>query len=74
MANIEFDTGEYYRSHGKEPRGTGSWAFFFDGDRDPMKAWFTPGNTTYNQAKKMAKAEAIRRFGADAEGIIRVGS
>lgn len=56
---IRIETMEYRKSHGREPRGTGSWAFAFGGpDAEP---WFTPGATTYTAAKKMAAAEARKR-------------
>lgn len=55
---IEFNTSEYTMNHGAMPRGRGSWAFEFPGDKTP---WFTPGSTTFGEAKKLARAEATRR-------------
>lgn len=46
-----FDTGPYRRSHMKEPRGRGSWAFQLR-DGEP---WFAPVGT-YREAKLAAKA------------------
>lgn len=59
---VQFTTGAYVRSHMKEPKGRGSWAFEFEGCKD---AWFTPGSLTLGEAKKAAVAEASRRAGPD---------
>ena len=56
--NIDFETIEYERAHGKLPRGRGSWAFC---PRQNYNApnyldhvmWF---NGTYTEAKKRARA------------------
>lgn len=50
---IEFNTTEYQFSHGKTPSGRGSWAFEIKG-----KIVFAPGETTYTDAKKFARAKA----------------
>lgn len=57
---IEFNTTQYEFSHGKQPRGRGSWAFEFE---DSPDAWFAPGSLTIGEAKKAARAEAVRRAG-----------
>lgn len=57
---VEFDTREYQFSHGRSPRGRGSWAFFFD-RKCQGDAFWTQGSTTYAEAKKQARAEANRR-------------
>jgi hypothetical protein len=54
---ISFDTSEYRRSHGREPRGHGSWAF--DLGRGPE---FIPGSCTYGEAKKRIREIAAARF------------
>ncbi len=59
-------TTEYENAHGKKPRGTGHWAFFFDNDTQP---WWVP-DATYAAAKKAALREA-RRIGA---ARVKVGS
>jgi len=66
---VEVKTSEYEFSHGKKPKGTGSWAFFIDGDiGDVLRAhWF---NGKYSEARKQAVAKA-RELGI---GIITVGS
>lgn len=56
----EFDTGLYFFSHQKQPRGRGSWAFEFEDSREP---WFAPSSLTITEAKKAAVAEAKRRAG-----------
>ena len=53
-------TTQYVASHGKEPRGRGSWAFQMGGRRDAEIYW-TPGSTTYVLAKSLAKIEARKR-------------
>jgi hypothetical protein len=61
---VEFNTTEYQFSHGKQPRGRGSWAFFFGPPSDPENfnnVFWTPGNTTYSEAKRMAREEARQR-------------
>lgn len=55
---VEFELREFLCSHMREPRGRGSWAFRFPGSEE---AWFTP-SMTFSEAKKAAKAEALRRF------------
>lgn len=54
---VHFDTSEYELSHGKTPRGYGSWAFEFSVDRC---VWWAPTGT-FTAAKKAARAEAKRR-------------
>jgi hypothetical protein len=39
MTRQTFDTTEFQFAHGKQPRGTGMWAFFVDGKPEPV---FTP--------------------------------
>lgn len=58
---IEIRTTEYRKSHGREPRGTGMWAFAFGGPN--AAPCFTPGNTSYTDAKRWARGEA-KRLGA----------
>ena len=61
---VRFDNRDFERSHMRQPRGRGSWAFGFGCVPDDVRdAWFTPGCTTFTQAKKLARQEAERRFG-----------
>ena len=57
---IRIDTERFVNTHGREPRGFGGWAFFFDGKRNIEDAFFTPPST-YTQAKALALKEAKRR-------------
>lgn len=59
---VEFTTREFVFSHGREPRGTGSWGFEFEDSQD---VWFAPNHMTFTQAKRAAVAEANRRAGPD---------
>ena len=55
---IEVTDYSYRASHGKAPRGRGSWAFSFNGNEDIDSLFWTPGHTTYAEAKKLARAAA----------------
>ena len=61
---FEFDTSAYERTHGKAPKGYGSWAFDWQGSRrDPKPIWApTSGNA---DAKRWVK-EHIRLRAATA--------
>lgn len=48
-----FDTEPYYRSHRKEPRGRGSWAF----KATAKQVLWAPSHLTYAQAKKWAQEQ-----------------
>lgn len=65
---VRFDTSDYRRSHGKQPKGWGVWAFTFstDGGADG-EFWFTPHAMSYANAKVAAAAEAKRQ--AEAAGF-----
>lgn len=51
-----FSTSEYQFSHGRSPRGRGSWAFEFPGTDLPT--FWTPGGTTYTEAKALVHKHA----------------
>ena len=57
--SLTFDTTEYRFSHGKEPRGRGSWAFapYRDLPADHPLLFFTP-SMTYAEAKRYAREKA----------------
>lgn len=59
---IYTDTREYFRSHFKEPKGRGYWAFRIKGETK----WF---NGLYGEAKKQAHA-AAREIGASAVTVL----
>ena len=52
-------TREYRLSHGKEPRGRGHWAFFFDHHDEIDSAMWYQG--TYRQALTMARRYAVTK-------------
>jgi len=61
---IEFNTYTFQASHGKAPRGRGSWAFSLDrAGRDHLI--FSP-SMTYGEAKRWAREE-YKRLAAGAE-------
>jgi len=61
---IEFSTRQFVRSHMREPRGRGSWAF----DMGIGEIAFSP-SMTYAEAKRWAKEELQRRLGERAAAI-----
>jgi hypothetical protein len=52
---VEVNTNEYEFSHGRKPRGFGSWAFEVKGD-----VYWCKSSQTYTDAKREAMAEARR--------------
>jgi hypothetical protein len=64
MTRPTFSTSEFQFSHGKQPRGEGYWAFFFDRDSEPQ---FWSGS--YAEAKRQATAYAK----ANGKSFVRVG-
>lgn len=74
--SIEFHTTDYVASHGHEPRGRGSWAFFMNRKMDVMNkttSFWTPGGTTYTEAKKLARAWVREKCGPQSSGTLYVG-
>lgn len=61
---MRVETGEYEASHGKAPRGRGSWAFTFGVNGGVESDIWYAAIGAYSGALKIAKAEARRR-GAD---------
>lgn len=55
---VTVDTGPFVRSHGREPRGTGQWAFYFGDNTEPE---FAPASQSYTAARRWAGREARRR-------------
>jgi hypothetical protein len=64
LSRVEISTSAYQFAHGKEPRGRGSWAFFFSNASE--EPWWAPGSLLYSEACQKARAEAQRR------GVTRV--
>ena len=56
---IEVSTTEYQFSHGKLPRGRGSWAFQIGRDAESI-FWSTP-NRSYGEAVRDARKLAVAR-------------
>lgn len=56
---VRFSHSDYLSSHGRPPRGEGSWVFQFN--RGGTEPWWAPGVLTLTEAKKLARAEAVRR-------------
>jgi hypothetical protein len=54
---------EYFMSHGKTPKGRGSWAFYFDSQEAVWWAKDERGwmSMNYSEAVKLAKTEARKR-------------
>jgi hypothetical protein len=60
MQTPEFTDAAFRRSHGRAPRGRGSWAFqvsttarAFDADC-VGEVWFAPGSVTFAEARRAA--------------------
>lgn len=66
---VEFNTSDFQFSHGRAPRGFGSWAFFFERNA-PVEQAFWVHQATFAAARKAAAQEARRR-GCD---VVFVGS
>jgi len=65
---FEFSTREFELSHGRSPKGRGSWAFEYDG-QEPV---FTPGGMTYLEAKAWVKTRIRSEAPADFVGVVVV--
>lgn len=68
MSAIDVSTREYEFSHGKQPRGYGMWAFFFEGIDVPAEPFWHTGK--YAEAKRFAVAYARTK----GYSIVKVGS
>jgi hypothetical protein len=63
---VEFDTAPFERSHGRSPRGRGSWAFGLTPNPDvcnSTECFFSPGGMTLAEARKWAR-EVVADIGA----------
>jgi hypothetical protein len=55
MAKVQFNNDEFRRSHGKEPKGRGSWAFGNRPGADPCsddQCVFSPGGMSLAEARR----------------------
>lgn len=66
---IEFSTWEYLKAHGKQPKGRGSWIFFFEG----YEFW---GYGTLTEAKKQCiqYIKSVAPADYDKPVIVTIGS
>lgn len=62
ISTVVVSTSKYAFSHGKQPRGTGDWAFLFDGNQSPVWMLSLP----YAEAKAAAVARAKQ------DGVTRI--
>lgn len=68
---FEFDTSAYERTHGKAPKGYGSWAFDWQGSRrDPKPIWAPISG--YADAKRWVKEHICEMAPADYAGHIHI--
>ncbi len=67
---ITFNDGPFITSHGRSPKGRGSWAFADCPDPDMNEVIFTP-SMTYTEAKTWMRKHLKREYGIDArmEGV-----
>lgn len=60
MPKIIFETDAYVRSHDKQPRGRGSWAFgYADASGTEELTVFSPGSMTLTEAKRWFRAQPL---------------
>lgn len=62
----EVSTSQYEFAHGRQPRGTGTWAFFFDRN---TQAFWVP-NASYSEARR----QAVQAARAGGYSRVEVGS
>lgn len=61
---VEFDDTEYLFTHGKAPRGFGSWAFADSKNPQPEEVlWFNQNTFTEAKKKMVAKLKEMGCFG-----------
>jgi hypothetical protein len=70
---IIFDSREFELSHGRAPRGRGSWAFSQYRRPDPLSkdVHFSPGGMTLAEARKWFVAR-LRAIGVEGEHVIYI--
>ena len=69
------ETTEYQFSHGRKPRGTGSWAFLIvDGsDNSTVETVFAPNTISFTAAKSWIKDYVRTNYAAElATGFLRI--
>lgn len=70
---IFFDPSEFELSHGRAPRGRGSWAFSPYRRPDPLSKdiHFSPGGMTLAEARRWLVAR-LREMGIEGEHVIYI--
>lgn len=58
---VTFSTTCYENSHGRSPKGRGSWAFGATRNPEPQDIIWAPSLSTLTEAKKFAAAVAAER-------------
>lgn len=58
---VELSTAQYEFAHGRKPRGTGQWAFFFDGQTEPYWGYGSYAKCS-GDARKLAVANGFTRI------------
>lgn len=66
---IHFDITDYFRAHGKSPRGRGMWAFAILTGVDTWETVFAPSGMTFTDAGKWVK-NYIKESGMHQDGIM----
>lgn len=72
-SRVEFNTDEYERSHGKSPRGFGSWAFVdyvYARSADYLARVFWVNGANYAGAKRVARAHFSQLDGFSGEAVV----
>ena len=64
---LAIDNNAFVRSHGKQPTGTGCWAFEIhdDSSRKVVRIVFCPGSKTLTAAKKWLKVWVMENMAAE---------
>jgi hypothetical protein len=66
---FEFNTRDYLLTHGKEPRGYGSWAFMIE-TKGNEPVWAP--QSTYADAKKWVRGKVRAIAAPDYDGIVSI--
>lgn len=57
----EVSTAHYQFAHGRKPRGSGDWAFFFDGDAVPFWVVGVSYSEALDHAVRVARERGVSR-------------
>jgi hypothetical protein len=67
---FEFNTGRFQLSHGRTPKGRGSWCFTVR-ELDASREFFSP-SMTYSEAKAWIKNQLRPLIPADYTGTVQI--